>query len=175
MADLITQARALLATTPDRWRALVQAADPDLLGRRPASGEWSALDCLVHLLDTEEHVFPVRVRCFLAGEDFPNFDPDAEGTPLGDTTDAATLAARFAEGRAASLDLLVGLTEADLDRTAVHASLGQVTLDEMLHHWVGHDLMHTVQAERALLQPFIAGSGPWRSFFADHDVEAKDG
>ena len=62
-----------------------------------------------------------------------------------------------------------------LERTAVHADLGQVTLDEMLHEWVGHDLGHTVQAERALMQPFIAGSGPWRSFFEDHDVEAKEG
>jgi len=28
-----------------------------------------------------------------------------------------------------------------------------------------HDLMHTVQAERAMMQPFIAGSGPWRPYF----------
>ena len=33
-----------------------------------------------------------------------------------------------------------------------------------------HDLMHTVQAERAILQPFIIGSGPWRLYFQDHDV-----
>jgi hypothetical protein len=33
--------------------------------------------------------------------------------------------------------------------------------------------MHTVQAERALMQPFVAGSGPWRGYFADHDVAAK--
>ena len=32
--------------------------------------------------------------------------------------------------------------------------------------------MHTVQAERALMQPFVAGSGKWRAYFADHDVEA---
>jgi hypothetical protein len=45
----------------------------------------------------------------------------------------------------------------------------------MLHQWVGHDLGHIVQAERALMQPFIAGSGPWRGFFEDDDVEAKQG
>jgi hypothetical protein len=43
---------------------------------------------------------------------------------------------------------------------------------ELLNEWVGHDLMHTVQAERALMQPFVAQSGSWRSYFADHDVEA---
>jgi hypothetical protein len=33
-----------------------------------------------------------------------------------------------------------------------------------------HDLMHPVQAERAILQPLILGSGPWRLYFKDHDV-----
>ena len=38
------------------------------------------------------------------------------------------------------------------------------------NEWAAHDLMHTVQAERALLQPLIGGSGPWRLYFKDHDV-----
>ncbi len=175
MTDLVAQARALLATTPDRWRGLAQAADADLLRRPPAPGEWSALECLQHLLETEDHVFPVRVRCFLAGEDFPGFDPDQEGTLVGAVVDAEAMVERFAQARAVSLDLIAGLVETDLERTAVHADLGQVTLDEMLREWVGHDLGHVVQAERALMQPFIAGSGPWRAFFEDHDVEAKQG
>ena len=33
--------------------------------------------------------------------------------------------------------------------------------------------MHIVQAERALIQAFIPGSGPWRYYFADHDVERR--
>jgi hypothetical protein len=42
----------------------------------------------------------------------------------------------------------------------------------MVHEWAAHDLNHTVQAERALMHPFIAGSGPWRTagVFADHDL-----
>jgi hypothetical protein len=28
--------------------------------------------------------------------------------------------------------------------------------------------MHTVQAERALMQPFIQGCGPWQVYFTDH-------
>ena len=174
MSDILARTRALLATTPDRWHALAAAADADLLRRAPARGEWSALECLQHLLDTEDHVFPVRVRAFLAGEDFPGFDPDAQGTLVGEVEDAPAMAERFARDRAASLELLAGVTAADLSRTARHADLGIVTLDEMLHEWVGHDLCHVVQAERALVQPFVAGSGPWRSYFADHDVEATD-
>jgi hypothetical protein len=43
-----------------------------------------------------------------------------------------------------------------------------VSLSELLHEWAGHDLMHTVQAERALMQPFIQGCGPWQPYFRDH-------
>jgi len=41
-----------------------------------------------------------------------------------------------------------GIKPSDLMRTALHAELGKVTLAEMLNEWIGHDLMHTVQAER---------------------------
>jgi hypothetical protein len=32
--------------------------------------------------------------------------------------------------------------------------------------------MHTVQGERALMQPFIAGCGAWQSYFTAHAVGA---
>jgi hypothetical protein len=141
----------------------------ELLDRQPAPGEWSAAQCLHHLLDAERFIFPVRVRRFLAGQDLPAFFPDEEGTHY--TQPPAVLAAEFARLREASLAELAKVTDADLSRTAHHSELGMVTLDEMLHEWAAHDLMHTVQAERALMQPFIAKSGAWRSYFTDHDVE----
>ncbi len=39
---------------------------------------------------------------------------------------------------------------------------GTVTLAELLQTWAAHDLNHTVQAERALMQPFMLGCGTWR-------------
>jgi hypothetical protein len=169
MNDFVTQVRAVLATTPARWLALTQALPSDLLLRAPAPGEWSAADCLRHLVDTERGVFPVRVQAFLAGRDIQAFDPDAGGTP--NTGQAlAALAAELAALRAESLTALERVTAHDLARTARHSELGTVRLDEMLYEWAAHDLMHTVQAERAMMQPFIAACGPWRSYFADHDV-----
>ncbi len=47
---------------------------------------------------------------------------------------------------------------------------GMVTLGEMIHEWAAHDLNHTIQAERAIMQPLIQESGPWRIFFKDHVV-----
>ena len=173
--DILRQAPMLLGVTPGRWRALVEATDAELMAREPRPGEWSALGCLLHLLDTEEHVFPVRIRAFLAGLDFPGFDPDAQGSLIGERAGGSELVEQFARLREQSVDLLRSLSDEDLARTARHAELGRVTLEELLNQWVAHDLMHTVQGERALMQPFILASGPWRAYFADHDVEAARG
>jgi hypothetical protein len=80
------------------------------------------------------------------------------------------LAGEFARLRVESLTLLSKVGEGDLNRTARHQELGMVTLGEMIHEWAGHDLMHTVQGERAILQPFIDGCGPWKRYFSDHAV-----
>jgi hypothetical protein len=171
MENLIQSVQAVLSTTPERWLKLVDTIPLELIQRRPKDKEWSALECLYHLLDSEQWVFPVRVRAFLAGKDFTNFDPDSQGRKPDLAHPPAETAAEFARLRSGSLDLLAKLQLSDLARTARHSELGKVTLDQMLYEWAGHDLMHTVQAERALLQPFIAGTGPWRGYFRDHDVD----
>jgi hypothetical protein len=173
MDELIARVREVLSTTPDRWRTLTAAVELELLERRPTPGEWSAVECLQHLLDTELGAFQARLQAFLEGRDLTAFDPDADGSRSELAADPAVVAARFAEARARSLASLAAVTEADLERTARHPELGQVTLREMLNEWAGHDLMHTVQAERAVMQPFVVGSGPWRSYFADHDAGAS--
>ena len=170
MDELIVRVREVLSTTPDRWRLLSASVDVGVLERRPAPGEWSAIECLQHLLDTEVGAFSVRLQAFLDGRDLTAFDQAAAGSRPEPTTDPALVAARFADARAHSLASLAVVTEADLARTARHSELGQVTLREMLNEWAAHDLMHTVQGERAVMQPFIVESGPWRSYFADHEV-----
>jgi hypothetical protein len=121
-------------------------------------------------VDTERHVFPVRVGCFLAGQDFPAFDPDRQGSVGVAQPEPLELVGEFNKLRIATIELLAKVTKADLPRQAVHRELGPVTLEEMLNEWAAHDLMHIVQAERALMQPFIAGCGPWQEYFKDHWV-----
>ena len=138
-----------------------------LLARSPAAGEWSAIECLHHLLDVEKMVFPLRVDKFLSGEDLP-YIPDEQAGEFDRSRTATDLAAEFDRLRKESLLKVAGLSADDLDRTAHHGELGMVSLSEMLHEWAAHDLVHTVQAERALMQPFIAKCGPWKPGFAEH-------
>jgi hypothetical protein len=166
----IAMVKAVLSTTPARWLSLTETLSIDLLTRSPAPAEWSAVECLYHLLDTET-IFPVRLRALLTGRPIVAFDPDTEGTKKSDQ-DPVHLSHKFADMRRASLEVMNLVTIQDLPLTAEHSELGVVTLGELLHEWAAHDLTHTVQAERALMQPFIVGSGPWRSYFRDHDVRS---
>lgn len=173
MENVLIWASAVLETTSTRWSKLTAELPPELLNRPPAAGEWSALDCLQHLVDAERWVFPVRVEAILAGQDFPAFDPDSQGTKPDVTQSPVVLAEEFARLRTDGLTVFNKVTPADLNRRAKHQELGLVTLSELLHEWAGHDLMHTVQAERALMQPFIQGCGPWQSYFSDHLVQSS--
>lgn len=174
MTDLLPLVRSVLATTPARWAAIA-AIDAGLLSRPPAAGEWSAIQCLQHVVDTELAVFRARVLAILAGRDFAGFDPDTQGHVDRIERSATELAADLAATRGESLATLATVAPTDLQRTARHADLGMVTLAELLNEWAAHDTMHVVQAERALMQAFIPGSGPWRPYFGDHDVEAAKG
>jgi hypothetical protein len=174
MSDLVGDLMDILRIDGERWRALATGLDRELLARVPAPGEWSALQCLGHAADTEAAVFAARVRAIKEGRaELVSYDPDVESTPITSDTDPRALAERHAALRRESLALLATVTQEDLDRTSRHQELGQVSLRELLNEWASHDLMHIVQAERAVMQPFIPGSGPWRHYFVDHDVEAS--
>jgi len=170
MIPLVRLVIPVLETTPQRWIQLASMLPPELFQRKPAPKEWSAYDCLRHIVDTERSVFPARVGYLLRGEDFPAFNPDEAGKDPGGNVTPIELTEEFSRRRAGSLALLSKLGEDDLNRTARHQELGMVTLGEMLHEWAGHDLMHTVQGERAILQPFIDGCGPWKRYFSDHAI-----
>lgn len=174
MSTDIETIKTILSTTPARWLSLAQSVPEEFLSRTPAPGEWSALECLQHIIDVER-VFQSRLQAFMEGrESFPAFNPDAEGAPKSAQRSPHDIAAEFAKLRWDSLAAIGELQPADLSRASRHPELGTVTLDEMLNEWPAHDFNHTVQAERALMQPFIQGCGPWSVFFSDHLVQLED-
>jgi uncharacterized damage-inducible protein DinB len=168
--DLLESAGRLLSITPGRWQSLVQAAPPELLERTPGPGEWSAADCLTHLLAAEREVFGFRLRAILEGRDLVVFDPNerAEEDPGRAPSDAVS--ALVAE-RNANLAIVTRLSPADLERSSRHPQYGMVTLAVVLNTWIAHDLQHTVQAEEALMQAFLPGTGPFRFRFAAHEAQ----
>ncbi|OPY06610.1 MAG: DinB superfamily protein [Syntrophaceae bacterium PtaB.Bin095] len=168
MANIIETVLAVLSSTPQRWIQLAEALPPEIFHRRPASKEWSAHECLQHVMDTERTVFPIRVGYILRGEEFPAFYPDEEGMkPKGDLS-SLVLAQEFSLLRTESIKTLKKVAPDQLKSRAKHQELGMVSLEEMINEWAGHDLIHTMQAERAIMQIFIAGCGPWSRYFGEH-------
>lgn len=161
---------SILSTTLARWQFLVENVPVELLRRRPAPTDWSALECLSHLIDTERYVYPVRVRNFLDGQNLQAFDPEIQGTKLDPETSPAELLQKLAVLRRESLALLYSLTPDDMSRAAHHSALGPVTLEQMLNAWAAHELDHTIQAERAIMQPFIDACGPWQMYFTANKI-----
>lgn len=173
MDPIIARTYAVLSTTAPRLAQLAASMPADLFSRSPAPGAWSALECLQHLVDTEQ-IFPLRVTALRQSEDIPAFNPDQEGTQTDPAATPIDLAAAFARLRTENLALLRGVRAAELDHGGVHSELGPVTLGQLLHEWPAHDLNHLIQIERALMQPFIAGSGAWQFYFAEHQANAGE-
>jgi hypothetical protein len=172
MNQTLAWSRSILNTTAARWLALAEFYPRELLSLRPLPAEWSAIECLIHIVDTERSVFSVRLRIFLEGKDsFPAFDPNKDGTKLDATIAPVELAREFGRLRAENLTLIDQITPDMLPRQARHAQLGMVTLEQMLNELAAHDLDHTMQAERAVMQTFIQGCGPWQSYFVANTMK----
>ena len=173
MQTIVDNVEAVLSLTPERWQRLIQGLPLELLTHPPAAEEWSALNCLQHLLVAERYLFPVRVSELRAGQSFSAFNPRQPQEEIN-ALSPEQLAGAFTDARQKSLILLRNITEGELERSTQHPTLGTVNLSQLLHTWAAHDLMHTVQAERALMQPFMLGCGSWRSFFQDHEVKIAE-
>ena len=125
-------------------------------GWRPEPGEWSANECVGHLIEAERRGFAGRIRTIVAGgpggsipaipPDLEAWDPPAVATARQDhLRDARELADEFAALRAEGVALVRGLDPADLERQGRHPAVGLLRVDELLGEWVHHDRNHVRQ------------------------------
>ena len=144
IADLLA---ATTATVAEELRALGPAA-----GWRPAPGEWSANECVGHLIEAERRGFAGRIRAIIAAPpeggppDLEAWDPPAIAAGRNDhERRPVELADEFAALRTDSVALVRGLTRDDLRRSGIHPQIGALRVDELLGEWVHHDRNHVRQ------------------------------
>ena len=141
----------VLAHGPDAARALVEAAGP-LLRARPEPGEWSVLECIAHLADSEL-VVAARYRCIVA-EDEPEmigYDQALWVANLAQSDeDPAMLLAVFGALRRWNLELWGRRPIADRERVGLHRERGHESFGMTFRLAAGHDRVHLGQAQRAL-------------------------
>jgi hypothetical protein len=115
---------------------------------RPSPGEWSANEALGHIIEADRRGFGGRIRRILAVDGVAEHGWDQVGVAAERRDHEKTVAAildEFATGRSAGLELIASLTDADLERHAVHDRVGRVTVRDLLHEWVFHDRNHVRQ------------------------------
>jgi hypothetical protein len=122
---------------------------------RPAPGEWSANECVGHLIEAERRGFAGRIRIILdaARRDGPITPPDLQAWDQPSVAAArrdhlrepAELVHEFGSLRADGIELVRSLTEADLSLWGTHPHVGPLRVDELLGEWVHHDRNHIRQ------------------------------
>ena len=137
--------------TAARMRDLVERAGADLR-TSPEAGEWSVVECLGHLVDSELTT-SARVRWILA-EDQPDivaYDQALWVDRLRHRDDdPAELITLFETMRSANLRLWRSRPESDRTRFGLHRERGPESYEMMVRLAAGHDRLHLDQAERAL-------------------------
>ena len=136
-----------------QMRGLVADAGP-LIGTRPEPNEWSVLECIGHIVDSEL-IGSVRYRWILA-EDRPplvGYDQDLWVSGLGHgQDDPGLLVELFAALRRSNLDLWTRRSLEDRARVGIHTERGPESYELTFRLIAGHDRVHLGQARRALDQ-----------------------
>ena len=157
----------LLEATPGILRGLMCELSKEGTQWKPAPDRFSVAEVLAHLSHGEGHIYRLRVDRFLA-EERPEFEPDDAQMYLDlyRNRDANDEFARFEEQRMANIEYLRSLPAGAGERRALHRLSGEITLAQMLHEWVLHDLGHVRQiAELVRARKYLAGAGRLGEFY----------
>jgi hypothetical protein len=133
-----------LGSGPEQVAAFAGRAAAARGGRAPEG--WSEREIVAHLVRVDREVFQVRLRD-LTGPSEPQWSWVEPGAEPGHTT-LATLVARFATVRAATIAHLAGLDDAGWARSGVHATYGRLDVASLLGIAIDHDADHIAELER---------------------------
>ena len=133
---------ARLSSTAGMLRELTSDVTPEQGARPPASGEWSIVEVVRHLVEGDRDKLLPRLRRMLA-EARPVFEPTTPAA--GDASDLATLVAAFAAAREQVVKVLTGLDAAGWQREGVSPSRGALTIERYARSTDKHDTEHLRQ------------------------------
>ena len=124
----------------------VQEMGEEEAGRRPAEGEWSAKEQLVHLAAFERlwREWSMQVRDQPGCEVGPP-PPNPPAYPEAESRSVADLLQELASARGDTLAAIEGLTDDELNRRGKHLLFGEMSVLQMLRSLYRHDRMHMDQ------------------------------
>jgi hypothetical protein len=119
------------------------------LDKVPSDGGWTASQCLAHICDAEISL-SLRIRMILTEENyqFSSWDEDAFAA-IKVNRDAGESVSTFAALRRNNLDLLEGLSQAQLEKTGIKANGEPISLLDYVGYMSKHVRSHLEQAVAA--------------------------
>jgi hypothetical protein len=137
----------------EAWQALIEETGDDLR-ERPSDEEWSVVELLGHMTDSEL-VTSGRYRWALAEHEPPlqGFDQEAWADQFNHRSDDPELLLTvFGALRLANLDLWERTPREDRGRFGIHAERGPESYELLFRLQAGHGRLHLAQAKAALAE-----------------------
>lgn len=130
--------------TPEQFQQQVYLTGP----------QWRARDLLAHFVSAE-HIYHHFGQQILAGGEGapPDFVIDEfNATQVASLREATTdqLLAQFTEARTITIDMVLGMQDADFDRPGRHPWFGRVPLENMLKLLYRHTMLHERDIRKAV-------------------------
>jgi hypothetical protein len=149
-----------------QFASFLRAADPGLLVTRPAPDQWSALECLRHLVFAQDLYLNrwllcnARPWCKLGLlPAFLTHRADFADVGSQPTDDLAAVLAAWEDLHARTWQYVADLTPEELRRDTRQIDFGQGDVARILQGLAQHDLVHIRQAEAAVAQVREARDG----------------
>jgi DinB superfamily len=152
MLDRSEEILKTLRATPVVLRALVGEIENDRLRTRPAAGEWTIIEVVGHLADTEERALD-RVRRMFR-EDNPVLEPFDQEALAEERRyldlDLNQELDRLEQLRRQHLALLEALDASGWERTGRHGDHGMMSVELYETHVAAEEVDHLAQIARLL-------------------------
>ncbi len=136
---------------------------------KPNKNDWSIIEIISHMVDTETHDMRVRLRLTLEDptQDWPPIDP--EGWAISRKyaeNDLTQVVDQFLVEREASINWLRSLGDTDWSISHHHQKFGSMQAGEILAAWCSHDALHLRQIAKRVYQLTQCDAAPFHSNYA---------
>lgn len=166
----VDKALEILKRTPKILKAYLENLSDEWIFCNEGENTWSAFDVVGHLIHGEKTDWIPRLKIVLNDSKSKTFEPydrfaqfeESKGKTL------KQLLEEFSILRNQNLSFLKSLhiSEKDFTKKAIHPSLGEVTLKNLLATWVAHDLGHIAQISRVMAKQYKNEVGPWTEYIS---------
>jgi hypothetical protein len=164
----INKTISIIERTPSVLYALLHGISDDWIYGNEGKNTWSPFDVMGHLIICERTNFFPRVEKIYHSASPPPLSP-IDMTAHIETGRGKTITALLNEFdllRKQNIQQLLALqlSPTDLEKTAIHPRIGEVTIAQLLATWTAHDLSHLSQITRVMTRQYKDAAGPFTTF-----------